>query len=111
MIMVKPGISYLDIVKTAKDSYPELPLFIYQVSGEYSMLLNGQFHYFSNSQLNFQMIQFFRLISGAKAGIFDLKTVLTEVLVSMRRAGADCIISYFVPTLLEWMKSNNEGHL
>lgn len=65
MLMVKPGMSYLDIVKQTKDLYPELPLFIYQVSGEYSMLLNA-----------------------AKMGTFDLKTVLTEVLVSMRRAGS-----------------------
>lgn len=81
MLMVKPGISYLDIVRDVKNEFPEYPMFIYQVSGEYAMLL-----------------------SGAKANAFDLKTVLTEVLVSMRRAGVDCIITYFTPTLLEWMK-------
>lgn len=83
MLMVKPGMSYLDIVRQTKDEFPELPLFIYQVSGEYSMILNG-----------------------AKAGAFDLKTVLSEVLTSMRRAGSDCIITYFVPMLLEWMKAD-----
>lgn len=82
MLMVKPGMSYLDIVRDVKNEFPEYPLFIYQVSGEYSMLLHG-----------------------AKAGAFELKSVLQEVLTSMRRAGADCIITYFVPTLLEWMKS------
>lgn len=81
MLMVKPGMAYLDIVKQVKDDYPELPLFIYQVSGEYSMLLNA-----------------------AKIGAFDLKTVLWEVLVGMRRAGADCIITYFTPVLLDWLK-------
>uniref|UniRef100_A0A182SJR4 Delta-aminolevulinic acid dehydratase n=1 Tax=Anopheles maculatus TaxID=74869 RepID=A0A182SJR4_9DIPT len=81
MLMVKPGMAYLDIVKQVKDDYPELPLFIYQVSGEYSMLLNA-----------------------GKAGTFDLKTVLWEVLVGMRRAGADCIISYFTPLVLDWLK-------
>jgi porphobilinogen synthase len=81
MLMVKPGISYLDIVRDVKNEFPEYPMFIYQVSGEYAMLLHG-----------------------AKANAFDLKTVLTEVLVSMRRAGVDCIITYFTPTLLEWMK-------
>ncbi|XP_058129946.1 delta-aminolevulinic acid dehydratase isoform X1 [Anopheles ziemanni] len=81
MLMVKPGMAYLDIVKQVKDDYPEMPLFIYQVSGEYSMLLNA-----------------------AEIGAFDLKTVLWEVLVGMRRAGADCIITYFTPVLLDWLK-------
>ncbi|CRK97989.1 CLUMA_CG011359, isoform B [Clunio marinus] len=83
MLMVKPGMSYLDIVRDVKNEFPEYPLFIYQVSGEYSMLIHG-----------------------AKAGAFELKTVLNEVLTSMRRAGADCIITYFVPTLLQWMKTD-----
>lgn len=83
MLMVKPGISYLDIVRDVKNEFPEYPMFIYQVSGEYAMLLHG-----------------------AKAGAFDLKNVLKEVLTSMRRAGADCIITYFVPTLLEWLKED-----
>lgn len=82
MLMVKPGMSYLDIVRDVKNEFPEYPMFIYQVSGEYAMLHHG-----------------------AKAGAFELKSVLKEVLVSMRRAGADCIITYFVPTLLEWMKA------
>jgi len=86
MLMVKPGMSYLDIVREVKNEFPELPMFIYQVSGEYSMILNA-----------------------AKIGAFDLKAVLTEVLVSMRRAGADCIISYFVPILLEWMKADRSS--
>lgn len=84
MLMVKPGISYLDIVRDVKNEFPEYPMFIYQVSGEYSMILYG-----------------------AKNGAFDLKSVLSEVLVSMRRAGVDCIISYFVPTVLEWMKEES----
>lgn len=86
MLMVKPGMSYLDIVRDVKNEFPEYPMFIYQVSGEYSMLLHG-----------------------AKAGAFELKSVLNEVLTSMRRAGADCIITYFVPTLLEWMKANRDS--
>lgn len=85
MLMVKPGMAYLDIVRQVKDNHPDYPLFIYQVSGEYSMLLNA-----------------------AKNGIFDLKPVLTEVLIGMRRAGADCIITYFVPTILDWMAGNNK---
>ncbi|KAG5680312.1 hypothetical protein PVAND_009825 [Polypedilum vanderplanki] len=84
MLMVKPGISYLDIVRDVKNEFPEYPMFIYQVSGEYTML-----------------------VYGAKAGAFDLKTVLTEILVSMRRAGVDVIISYFTPNILEWMKEGS----
>lgn len=82
MLMVKPGMAYLDIVRETKDQYPNLPLFIYQVSGEFSMIL-----------------------AAAKQGTCDLRALLTEVLVGMRRAGADCIITYFVPQLLEWMQN------
>lgn len=84
MLMVKPGISYLDIVRDVKNEFPEYPMFIYQVSGEYAMIIHG-----------------------AKAGAFDLKTVLSETLISMRRSGVDCIITYFVPTILEWMKEES----
>lgn len=81
MLMVKPGLAYLDIVRQTKDSYPEYPLFIYQVSGEYAMLYHG-----------------------AQNGAINLKMVLTEVLVSMRRAGADCIITYFTPLILDMLQ-------
>lgn len=84
MLMVKPAMAYLDIVRETKDLFPNLPLFIYQVSGEFSMI-----H------------------AAAKQGTCDLKALLTEVLVGMRRAGADCIITYFVPQLLDWFQSNN----
>lgn len=81
MLMVKPGLAYLDIVRQTKDKYPDHPLFIYQVSGEYAMLHHG-----------------------ASAGAFNLKTTLTEVLTSMRRAGADVIISYYTPMVLDWIQ-------
>ncbi|CAH0384866.1 unnamed protein product [Bemisia tabaci] len=80
MLMVKPGLAYLDIVKQIKSSHPEYPMFIYQVSGEYSMLY-----------------------LAAENGIMDLKAGVTEVLQSMRRAGADVIITYFTPKILEWL--------
>lgn len=83
MLMVKPGLAYLDLVRETKDAHPHLPLFIYQVSGEYAMLHHG-----------------------AAAGAFDLRNTLLEVLTSMRRAGADVIISYFTPQVLAWI---NEG--
>lgn len=81
MIMVKPGLAYLDIVRDMKNKHPEYPLFIYQVSGEYAMLYHA-----------------------AKAGVFNLKDAVLESLQSMRRAGADVIITYFTPQLLmEWL--------
>jgi len=86
MLMVKPGMAYLDIVRQTKDEFPNLPLFIYQVSGEYAMIYHA-----------------------ATAGTCDLKSILLEILVGMRRAGADCIITYYVPQLLEWMKTNGNS--
>ncbi|XP_043477004.1 delta-aminolevulinic acid dehydratase isoform X2 [Leptopilina heterotoma] len=80
-LMVKPGLAYLDIVKQVKDNHPEYPLFIYQVSGEYAMLLHG-----------------------ANNGAINLESVLLEILLSMRRAGADCIITYFTPMLLDLLQ-------
>lgn len=64
MLMVKPGMPYLDIVRQTKDLFPHIPLYIYQVSGEYAMLYHG-----------------------AKNGAFDLNTILMETLIGMRRAG------------------------
>lgn len=80
MLMVKPGLSYLDLVRQIKDKHPSYPMFVYQVSGEYAMLLHG-----------------------SSAGSFDKKAIIMEVMTSFRRAGADVIISYFTPLLLEWM--------
>lgn len=64
MLMVKPVMAYMDILKTLKEKYPEYPMFVYQVSGEYAMIY-----------------------SGAKSGAFELKAVLMEILASLRRAG------------------------
>lgn len=64
MLMVKPGLAYLDIVRQTKDQFPDIPLFIYQVSGEYAMLYHG-----------------------AASGAINLNAVLMETLQSMRRAG------------------------
>lgn len=81
MIMVKPGLAYLDIVRDVKEKHPEYPLFVYQVSGEYAMLYHA-----------------------AQSGVFNLKDAVLESLQSMRRAGADVIITYYVPQLLlEWL--------
>ena len=80
MLMVKPGLSYLDVVREIKNKHPNHPMFVYQVSGEYAMLVHG-----------------------SSAGSFEKKSIVLEVMSSMRRAGADVIISYFTPELLRWM--------
>lgn len=86
MLMVKPGMPYLDLVRSVKDAFPHLPMFIYQVSGEFAMLYHG-----------------------AAAGAFDLRKTLTEVFTGMRRAGADVIISYYTPQVLKWIKQERSA--
>ncbi|ESO11038.1 hypothetical protein HELRODRAFT_185301 [Helobdella robusta] len=85
MLMVKPAMAYLDVVKQTKQQYPEYPLAVYQVSGEYAMIWHG-----------------------AKSGSFDLKRVLFETFHSMRRAGADIIISYYTPQMLAWLAEEHK---
>ena len=70
MIMVKPGLPYLDIIKMIKDNY-KIPVLAYQVSGEYSLICNG-----------------------IKKKIIDKKTII-ETLMCFKRAGANAIITYF----------------
>lgn len=81
MTMVKPGIMYLDIVRKIKDRHPNIPIFIYQVSGEYAMLYHA-----------------------VQAGVVTLKEGLLEILRSMRRAGGDVIVTYYTPEILKWLK-------
>lgn len=85
MLMVKPGLPYLDVVRHTKDVHPEYPLFVYQVSGEYAMLYYG-----------------------AENGAINLENVLNEILLSMRRAGADCIITYFTPLILDMLQRKSK---
>ena len=84
ILMVKPCMSYLDIVKEIKQKFPHHPLAVYQVSGEYAMIYHG-----------------------AKANTFNLKDILIEILTGMRRAGADIIISYYTPKILEWLEEDS----
>lgn len=71
IIMVKPGLSYLDIVRELKDEV-DVPVAVYQVSGEYAMIK-----------------------AAAEKGWIDHDTIMMEQLISMKRAGADIIASYF----------------
>ncbi|KAF9263271.1 tetrapyrrole biosynthesis, porphobilinogen synthase [Marasmius fiardii PR-910] len=82
IIMVKPALPYLDIISDAADLAPDHPLACYQVSGEFAMV-----H------------------AGAKAGVYDLRTMAFETVESMVRAGATLILTYFTPEFLEWLEA------
>jgi porphobilinogen synthase len=79
MVMIKPGLPYLDIVRRVKDRFG-MPTFVYQVSGEYSMIM-----------------------AAAANGWIDERAVALETLVSIKRAGADGILTYFAKRAAEWL--------
>jgi len=80
MIMVKPGMPYLDIVRRVKDEFG-VPTFAYQVSGEYAMLK-----------------------AAAQNGWLDEKACVMEALLSFKRAGADGVLTYFAMNVARWLK-------
>lgn len=83
MVMVKPGMPYLDIVRRVKDEFG-VPTYAYHVSGEYAMLK-----------------------AAAQQGWLDERTCVLESLLCLRRAGADAILSYYAKDAARWLR---EGH-
>jgi porphobilinogen synthase len=79
MVMVKPGLPYLDIVRRVKDKFG-VPTFVYQVSGEYAMLM-----------------------AAAKNGWLDERAGIMESLLCIKRAGADAILTYFAERAAGWL--------
>ena len=79
MVMVKPGMPYLDIVRRVKDQFG-VPTYVYQVSGEYAMLM-----------------------AAAQNGWLDEKAVILESLLGFKRAGADGILTYFAKRVAQWL--------
>jgi len=79
MVMIKPGMPYLDIVRRIKDEF-KAPTYVYQVSGEYAMLK-----------------------AASQNGWLDEEAVVMESLLSMKRAGADGILTYYAKTVAEWL--------
>jgi porphobilinogen synthase len=77
--MVKPALSYLDIIQKASDNF-NLPLAAYNVSGEYAMVK-----------------------AAAEKGWIDEKSVALEILTSIKRAGADIIITYWADNAVQWL--------
>jgi len=80
MVMIKPGLPYLDIVQRIKQEF-QFPTYVYQVSGEYAMLK-----------------------AAAQNGWIDEKACVLEALLSMKRAGADGILTYYARSAARWLK-------
>ena len=81
MVMVKPGMPYLDIVRRVKDEFG-VPTFVYQVSGEYAMLK-----------------------AASQNGWLEERGAVLEALTSMKRAGANGILTYYALQAAEWLRS------
>ncbi len=81
MVMVKPGMPYLDILRRVKDAF-HMPTYVYQVSGEYAMLK-----------------------AAAQNGWLDEKKVVLEAMLAFKRAGADGILTYFARDVARWLRA------
>jgi porphobilinogen synthase len=81
MVMVKPGLPYLDIVSRVKRQFG-VPTFAYQVSGEYAMIA-----------------------AASQNGWLDRTKVVLESLMAFKRAGADGVLTYFAPEVAEYLRS------
>ena len=79
MVMVKPGMPYLDIIRRVKSEL-QVPTFAYQVSGEYSMLM-----------------------AAIQQGYLDEKGTILEAMIAFKRAGADGVLSYFSERVVKWL--------
>ena len=79
IVMIKPGMPYLDIVRRTKETF-HVPTFVYQVSGEYAMLK-----------------------AASQMGWLEEKAVVMESLLAFKRAGADAILTYFAKQVAEWL--------
>ena len=82
LVMVKPGMPYLDIIRRIKDEFA-MPTYAYQVSGEYAMLM-----------------------AAAQNGWLDEKRVIMESLTSFKRAGCDGVLTYFAPRVASWLSTD-----
>ena len=80
ILMVKPALSYLDVISRVKESF-QVPVAAYNVSGEYAMIK-----------------------AAAQNGWIDERRVALEVLTSIKRAGADMILTYFAKSVVEWLE-------
>ena len=82
MLMIKPALPYLDVIRRVRDQFPDMPLAAYNVSGEYAMLK-----------------------AAAANGWLDEKRVVLEVLTGIKRAGADLILTYHAKEAARWLQN------
>ncbi|MEO0557731.1 MAG: porphobilinogen synthase [Bacteroidota bacterium] len=85
LLMVKPALAYLDVIRQIRDAFPERPLGAYHVSGEYAMLK-----------------------AAAERGWLDERRAALEALTSIRRAGADLIITYYALDAARWLTDGTD---
>ena len=85
MVMIKPGMPYLDIVRRVKDHFAA-PTFVYHVSGEYAMLK-----------------------AAAQNGWLDERKTVMEAMLAFKRAGADAILTYYAKRVAAWLKEEDAG--
>jgi porphobilinogen synthase len=83
MVMIKPGMPYLDIIRRVKDEF-KAPTCVYQVSGEYSMLM-----------------------AAVNNGWLEEQKCVLEALTAFKRAGADAILTYFAVKAATWLKQRS----
>jgi porphobilinogen synthase len=88
LLMVKPALPYLDVLRRLRARFPAARLAAYQVSGEYSMIK-----------------------AAAARGWLDERQVALETLTAIQRAGADVIITYFAPDVARWLRGDGPGPL
>ncbi len=81
MLMVKPALAYLDVIRQTRELFPELPVAAYNVSGEYAMVK-----------------------AGARNGWIDEERVTLEILTGIKRAGADLIVTYHAKDAARWIR-------
>jgi porphobilinogen synthase len=81
MLMIKPALAYLDVIRQTRENFPEMPLAAYNVSGEYAMVK-----------------------AAARSGWIDERRVALEILTGIKRAGADIIISYHAKDAALWIR-------
>jgi porphobilinogen synthase len=84
ILMVKPGLAYLDVVRRTREAFPHRPLAVYNVSGEYSMVK-----------------------AAAANGWLDERAVVLETLLALRRAGADFVITYHAVDAARWLRAGS----
>ncbi|MDZ4754632.1 MAG: porphobilinogen synthase [Phycisphaerae bacterium] len=86
VLMVKPALAYLDVIRRLRERYEGVPIAAYQVSGEYASL-----------------------VAASERGWLDLQSVALETLTAMRRAGADILITYFAEQAAHWLRESADA--